>query len=185
MARAPLIPKKPLLIAKRELKAAFAKRIVTHRLKDPGRICGRFEGVIHHSGSISCRPVAEPPVDQCVDGNIVQARHHQIRPCGPQLGRVLQSGYTERGHAAGAGCLDAGGRVLDDEAVCGRNVQFRGGEQKNFRVRLALPQIATADISGEDFEQTPAGVRWICRIIWLAFFEEDATAMGHPSAPTA
>ena len=42
--------------------------------------------------------------------------------------------------------------------MCGRNVQFRGGEQENFRVWLALPQIATADISGEDFEQTPASL---------------------------
>ena len=37
-------------------------------------------------------------------------------------------------------------------------MQFRGGEQENFRVWLALPQIATADIGGEDFEQAPAGV---------------------------
>ena len=86
---------------------------------------------------------------------------------------------------ARAGRLDAGRGVLDDEAVCGFDPQLRRGEQENLRVRLALPQIATADVDIEDVEQTLAEVEADRRIIALAFFEDDATAIGQPSASTA
>jgi hypothetical protein len=57
-----------------------------------------------------------------------------------------------------AGRLDAGGRVFDHEALCGCDVQLRGGQEENLRVRLTLPQIAPADIGTEDIEQPLAGV---------------------------
>src|SRR5580658_2260647 len=150
----PCAPYSQEAVADREarLKAAFAKRIVARRFKDPSRIYGRLEYVIHRFWLFSCRPPAEPPVNQRVDGALIQACHHQIRTCGPQFGSIVKPGDTERRHAAGASRLDAGGRVLDYEAVWRRYVQFRGGEQENFRVWLALPQIAAADIGGEDFE---------------------------------
>ena len=59
----------------------------------------------------------EPAVGQCIDRDIVQARHHQIRPRRPQEGRVAVPGDAERHHAARAGRRDAGRGVLDDEAV--------------------------------------------------------------------
>ena len=72
----------------------------------------------------------------------------------PQRSRAasLSSGDAKCRHAARAGRLDTGRRVLDHQAVCGRYAQLRGGEQENFRVGLALPQIATADIGAEDIE---------------------------------
>jgi hypothetical protein len=53
--------------------------------------------------------------------------------------------------------LNAGWCVLHHEAVFGRHPQLRGGEQENFRVRLALPQIASADIDAKGIEQSPTG----------------------------
>ena len=94
---------------------------------------------------------------QRIHRDIVQTCHHDVRSCGKQPGRVPQSGDAKRGHATSAGRLDTSGGVLDDEAPCRFNPQFRRSQQENLRVRFTVRQDATADIGGEHVEQAPAG----------------------------
>lgn len=88
-----------------------------------------------------------------------------IRPGRPKEISVAQASHSERGHAARARRLDAGGRVLDDNATVGRRTQIGGSGQEYLRVWLAAAKVTAADFDGEDVEQGLARSETIGSII--------------------
>ena len=120
-----------------------------------------------------------------VKRDLVQAGDHQGRMLGLQPGGILQPRDTQARHAARARGLDAGGSVLGDEAVCGRDAQLGGGEQEDLGVGLALPQVRPQTLALNASCRLLPSARRIGFSMALAFFDDEATAIGQPSVRSA
>lgn len=125
------------------------------RSPPPGR--GPFPWPCRSCQARSYRSSLEPPVNQPIDGDVIQACHHKVCACCLQQGCIAEPGDAERRHAAGAGGLDAGGRIFDHEAVLGQHPKLHCRQQENLGVWLAPAQVAAADIGAEGIEQALAG----------------------------
>jgi hypothetical protein len=103
-------------------------------------------------------PLLQPPIGQCLQGDVVQRGHDQVGARPEQQVPVVQAGHPERRHPAGLGRLDPAGRVLGDEAVARADAQLLGGGQEDRRVGLALGEVPPGDVGVEQLLQRHPGM---------------------------
>ena len=136
-------------------EAAFAKRVVAVLDQDPGGIGGGTQRPVHgfrrrHAAFRQSRPAASSP--SATSSRLVTTRS----ACAPAAGpcrrgvrrRALSSVRRRRPR-----CLPA---RPPRRSSARRRRAARGGQQEDLRVRLAMPQVAAADVSGEDVKQAVA-----------------------------
>ncbi len=98
-------------------------------------------------------PLLQQALRQREQGHVVQGRHHEV---GARLGQqvlVLEPGHPDRGHPAGFGRLDTARRVLDHEAVSGRQAQLVRGGKEDHGVGLAAREIPAGEVGVEQLLQ--------------------------------
>jgi len=109
------------------------------------------------------------PFGQIGARDLTKGCHHTIGSGGAQERGIPETGHADGEHASGPGRRNAGWAIFKYDTVAWWKRELGRRQQEDGGVRFAPRQVATAEI---DFEVV---------IIALAFFDEEATAMGQPS----
>ena len=91
--------------------------------------------------------------NQGLDGNIVEDRDDQVRPCLLKQRRIIQAGEPDRAHSASLGRLNACGRILDDDAVGSRHLKLFRRQQEQIGRRFPLLDIPASDVDLENIQK--------------------------------
>src|SRR5689334_12104443 len=98
-------------------------------------------------------PLRQAAFGQRVEIDVIQGGDQHIRLGGGEEFLVVCEREAEGRHFAGLGRLDAGHRVLDDEAFPRRHAELTGPRKEDLRVRLSLREVAAGDVGVEELEE--------------------------------
>jgi len=85
--------------------------------------------------------------------DLVERRDDEIGFRGGEEVLVVCAGQAQRRDPAGLRGLNPAGRVFDDEAVLGRDVELGRRGQEDLRVGLALGEISPGDVGVDELSQ--------------------------------